>query len=635
MINSIQKTHIHEDSKNPPLQSDVDQKLTPAKIKGNRCKLDFTSSSSPIARTTGPDADCAHLHSSMKATPPVIFMRFPYRHSLMTLLRRVETHPVDMTGMSRNSMDPVVAYASFQSHWCPTINMPVLTIVGACNTNISPPIFRRRTYEYGSIMVMATTSNQQDIMEFHIPLIQMQHDAASRVVLETTTAYDVGDHLTSFVLHPQDHRKPLALIKLWNLSRYGCMDLHHQAVYRPPRPKVTDELHILGLSGERDTTFQIAFPSIFSPVMMMLEELDLQAIGYRAKKKAKPHFDGNDGVTAPSDRSDSMMMARQMPQTATYRHQAVSTIVIVPERKVYFRGRAHRKPYFYPPAIRHKQGYPFGTIQPVLFPAGFQAAMNIAISPLVTVRSIVQELAMVNDRCSVQAIAQIADFFEVSKDSMEDYMDFTFEKFCSMVVPNQGPANFPFVVRPLITDVMPPEWVHSTKHPAVMMDHTQVHFVKEGIDFDPFAYSDGCRKQTFLSCTEMVGVRPTPKQILDSKLWFPDAPKNNPSNGSESTMSFLEKEVEDNFERVIANLMPDQISPERANSQLEWFDFTKVPPPGYPAVPVHPSGTTMAMTEEEGRKLQVEEETINDIIAADQDIIDSIENILFTNGHPL
>ena len=135
--------------------------------------------------------------------------------------------------------------------------------------------------------------------------------------MQTTSAIDVADQLTTYVIHPQRQKEPIALIKLWNLSSYGCRHLHLHGLYEAPRAKVTDELHLLGLSGDRDTTFRIELLDITSPMVSLLEELDLQALGYRQKVSTRPLFPPTDYAEA-CDKSDHILVSRMVPQRATY-----------------------------------------------------------------------------------------------------------------------------------------------------------------------------------------------------------------------------------------------------------------------------------------------------------------------------
>ncbi len=469
--------------------------------------LNLSSTISPIARTNaGPDHLCAHEHSFMKASNPVLFTRFPYRHSLMTLLRCVETRSADAVATKYSGRDPVLAYASFQSHWSPEVNLPVLTIVGACNTNIAPPFFRRLSFEYGQITIMASSSQQQEIMEFKIPLIQTQHDARARVVMEHSDAFDVGDQLTSYVLHPQDRTKPIALIKLWNLSRYGCIELHTTSLYRPPRAKHTDEVHILGLSGDRQTTYRINYPLPLDPDMVMLEELDLQAIGYRQKHNGErlPEYRGIEELwNAPADRSHNMLLARMMPASSTYRHTAASNVIVVPERKVFYKGRIQRKAMFYPPALEHKMGKPFGAVSAMLFPAGFQAFRHLATSDVMTLREAIEDVRRANHWDYYEAIEKFSAVTGIVMSSIEQQIDSTFQKFCSTHHRDLRGPEVPYIVRPSPDSVVPETWVHVTRHYYVNEEEGQVVFLRESTPLNLCLFhNEGDTSQMYTSCTE-------------------------------------------------------------------------------------------------------------------------------------
>jgi hypothetical protein len=92
---------------------------------------------------------------------------------------------------------------------------------GTCNTNISPDILTRKTYKYASIKVMASSPLQQEIIKFKVPVIQQILSCSYRIVIQATSALDVADQLTSYIIHPQNLKEPLVLVKVWNLSAYG------------------------------------------------------------------------------------------------------------------------------------------------------------------------------------------------------------------------------------------------------------------------------------------------------------------------------------------------------------------------------------------------------------------------------
>ncbi len=691
---TIMKNHAHEDEKNPHVDyaDGPTRKLKSAKMKGKEASLEATCSSSPIARMKrfplGSDGDCAHMHSQMKASHPHLFTRFPYRPSLMTLLRRVETRPADEVGHKSVGNDPALVYASFQQHWSPAVNLPVLSIVGACNTNISPPHFRRLNYEYGNISVLASTTFQQEYVEFNIPLISDKHDANKMIVMEATTAYDVADQYTSYVLHPQDLSKPIAMIKLWNLSRHGCTRVHDKSLYVPPRSKKTDELHVLGMSGARTTTFKINFPYCEGYEMMMLEELDLQAIGFRCKaerKSNKPYFDdgeedNNIFGTLP-DRTDSLMMPRMTPQAATYRHIRARHAIMVPERKVYFRGRAQYKPVFYPPPQRHMFHFN-GTTTPMLFPAGFRVTRDLPVSPHVSLQNVINELAVVNNRDYDDAAMSLADHLGVSAAEVADAHLINFGDFMKNLEKDiKTDPSFPYVVRPWMSTIMPPSWIHSTKHPGVAHYEFVVHFVKEEIVFDTHAYvSCVDTSQTYLSCTEETVVRTVPEplmQMIRDQHWIPkdkelsehdswansdsDTQMKEPNVSEDEESSTPEDAVtEAEIKEYLAsvNETPKRKTlPRRRVSVRRRFQQRKRGPlkPGTDVAGPASEADEPKTNDDEGEDVRldspieeednegeeksihttVEEAAINAIIAADPDIIESFETFLVKSGHPL
>jgi len=524
-----QKTHVYKDAKNPSSDWDDDEpRLKSAKIKGKTPRLEYTTDVSPISSTAGTIQQCAHTHSYMKASHPIMFIRFPYRPSLMTLLRQAIGQPIDSIGNSYTLQDPVKVYASFQNHWNPAVDLPVLTIVGACNTNISPPILTRKSYEYADITVMASTSMCQEIFYFKIPLIQNLLSSNHRIVMQTTSSMDVADQLTTYVIHPQNPKEPIALIKLWNLSAYGCQHLHLHALYEAPRAKVTDELHLLGLSGTRDTTYHIELPDISSPMVSLLEELDLQALGYRQKASKRPLFPPSDYAEA-SDKTDHLLIARSVPQQSTYRHPMSKNHVVVPDRNIYYRGSIPHKPFFYPPPLKHKPGFPFGTIKPVLFPAGFHTSKTLIADKLLTVKDIINDMSM-DTKTPSKAINTFAECFDVSPGMVETYLNHTFEYFFNNQIESRPPKQTPYFVRPPIQMIMPTEWIHSTKHPAVSAMSNKVIVTKEGEMISFPLGSDDCTEsmRTYdVQPDDTFDIDLLPDDVIDPDFWFPKSAEDN------------------------------------------------------------------------------------------------------------
>jgi hypothetical protein len=528
MKNKTKKKHAQVNSCNPPIEWEGcdEVRLQPTKGKhfSRLMQLDEYVLSSPIASTSERRTECPHFHSSMRSAEPNMFIKFPYRASLMTLLRHVSSVPSDTVASAHLSSDPPLIYAGFQNHWNTVIDTPVLSIVGACNTNISPPIVTRSTYEYANVKIMASTSLEQHVVEFKVPLIQFLDTAANRIVVETVSALDIDDHLTTYVIHAQNPREPMVMIKLWNLSTYGCGKLHLQSVYEVPRVDITDELHILGLSGDRNTSYQVTYPYIRDSTMSMLEELDLQAIGYRAKRESKPHLSTSSYDRMPS-RTDINLMARMTPQKSTYRYPSdIMKIIVVPKRTVHYEGKIPIKPFFYPQAIKHKAGTPYGIIKPVLFPAGFQTYRNLTADKLITLKDICFDMAFNGGTdCMDYGIREFSRQCFISQELIQNNLLMPFNEFFKKHMgKTYQRTNMPYFIRPPAKEIMPTDWIHSTKHPAVSDRMKQVRLINEGDEIDFPVNADDAIQEITITPEDGLDIDGLPTEIIDTNFWFND-----------------------------------------------------------------------------------------------------------------
>ncbi len=598
---NLQKKHAHIDSKNPLTEwNDNDEpKLQPAKSRGKTPRLELTTEVSPIAPCLGINTQCPHRHSYMKQSHPIMFIRFPYRPSLMTYLREVKGQPIDTMGSSYTSGEATKVYAAFQNHWNPAIDIPVLSIVGSCTTTLSPPILTRKTYEYATITIMASTDKNQQIYEFKVPLIQQILTCSNKIVLQTVSAIDLADQLSAFVIRPQNPKEPLALIKIWNLSAYGCQTLHLQNLYEVPRIKVTDELHLLGLSGDRDTTYQIQLPPINSPILSLLEELDLQALGYRHKTPNKPIFPVYE-EKSPTDKTDHNLITRMVPQRATFRHVMSRHHVVVPTRTTRFKQSQAKqaKPCFYPPPIFHQPGFPFGMIKPLLFPAGFHTYKNLIAGKLLTVKDIVNDMS--NDtKCARTGLELFAERFDISPTLAEEYLNHSFEYFYKAQIAKMPEKKVQYFVRPANQDIIPTEWIHATKHPAVSNINNKIKTLDEDEDITKQTSSTSTAWATQL---DDIDIELISDDMIDTSFWFPKEKQKDqqttkamvhnpqspePVSGTQkpvkninSDESFIESVVTQNMAKFV------NAPPRLTRSKALISELVKSPPPGYAVNPV-------------------------------------------------
>lgn len=518
---AVKKTHAPSTIFNPAYDWDDNDPIIKAPKAGlsRKMQLEEHTLSSPILSSANKRKECPHYHSNMKASEPRMFIRFPYKASLMTLLRKVETSPTDIAALQFSAADYPYVYAGFQNHWYPSNNVPVLSLVAACNTIIQPPIVTRQTFEEATVTFMVSTSKHQHLVKFALPLIQMIDNAKDRIVLEVASAMDLDDHLITYVVHAE--KEPLLMIKMWNLSSMGCRKLHLNAVYQAPRLKITDEVHILGLSGERTTTFKINFPYLRSSMMEMLEELDLQAIGFRTKRDTRPVFCKEQFENLPSP-IDHNLLTRMTPQRATYRHPNDHRYVVMPSRITFYKGAHPVKPFFYPPPIHHKPGMPYGNVKPVLFPAGFQTYRNLMLDNFETVKDVVRDLAF-NQGHEVfdEGMKILAETFGLNKGVIKENIHMPIGEFLKKHENiRYKRRNVPYVIRSPIKDIMPDTWYHSTKHPSISHNYDRLKVIPEGEEphgMDPDY--DNTFGHTPVSDIDLELIEPT---IIEPDFWFPD-----------------------------------------------------------------------------------------------------------------
>ena len=661
----VKKTHAARSTQNPALEWE-DVSIKSPKKGATKMHLEEYNFASPILATPAKRTECPHEHSRMVGSDPRMFTRFPYRASLMTLLRRVETKPTDSAAYAWTAKDEPVVYAGYQNHWSPVLNVPVLTLVGTCNTILQPPMVTRDTHEYANVTVMASTSQQQQMVKFKVPLIQLIEQAKKRIVLEVAAAVDLDDHLVTYIIHAGE--EPLAMIKLWNLSAHGCRKLHLHSVYQAPRAKVTDELHILGLSGVRTTTFQVSFPYIRSPLMEMLEELDLQAIGFRTKRDSRPRFTREDYEILPNP-VDRNLLTRMTPQRSPYRHPSNHKYVVIPSRQTYFKGATPVKPFFYPPPIKHKPGMPFGNIKPVLFPAGFQTFRDLALDDTITVKEIAQDLAFNNGTDFLtDGIRMLAVSYHHDSSIIKKNLMMQFQQFHKKYQPLNQSKPLPYIVRPTIDQVMPEDWYHSTKHPSVSSNDDKIRIIEEGQDI-PY-YQDDVSSAASLSDIDFDLVSPS---VIDESFWFPaDHPINHLEDGSQTvkepqrtpadksmnvkTPAFSRKEMR--FHEMMESLSPKPpptkqvkrnhaISNSRnendANANEAHIPVFLQLPEGTEMLPAYTLEAPIATQSNEAEPVvesncernqnsaakmkMIKETAIKSIIRADKEIIDCIQNL--------
>jgi len=244
-----------------------------------------TCTVSPIAPDHRPLRRCLHETSMMKASSPYVFLRYPYRPSLMTLLRRLETYPCVSMSKETQRSNPLV-YASIQQHWSPTVKCPVLTVVTTCDTSISQPFFHRPFVDYGRISFYFSTAHDQTFATFDIPLMIPALEATKPVQCVLVECTDHVDVLNLYEIRLRGCNKPIFRIHTFQLAPMTCTNLHDTSLHIPLQHVHLCEHFLLGLSGCRNTPYKINYPALDDPILAMLDDEDLIAIGiaYRQHK---------------------------------------------------------------------------------------------------------------------------------------------------------------------------------------------------------------------------------------------------------------------------------------------------------------------------------------------------------------
>ena len=411
--------------------------------------------------------ECIHEGTSSPAADPHVFIRLPYRQSVMTLLRKVCTKPCDTAG-KQSIQDPPLVYATFQNHWHPSIDIPVLTIVGGCNTNISRPMYSRFQYGYAHLEFHVSTTKDQHKVAFDIPLYITQRDADKKIVLQTHFNMDLPDQLTSYVLHPEDEKEPIAKINVWNLSARGCHTLHVTNLLQPHRVKSAHEMHILGLTGCTDKIFKTIYLPLNNPLVQLLEEEDLVSIGYRNKRHGNSVPVGF--MTEPvhqNDVTDRNLMSRLTPQKAAYFNIFDNKLIEIPGRRTYTSTNIPPfDPLHYPPPTYHKE-VENDTI-PELFPPGFHTYRQIQLKPNILTSEIISDIQSTYHISKGDTITYMSNQYKLPKFEIENHIDKPF----SELVERHGQYKTLFTnpkagqfIRPQKKDP-PGSWIPMDRHPC-------------------------------------------------------------------------------------------------------------------------------------------------------------------------
>ena len=549
MQNDAKDMHAHVDELNLP-------EFDYAQLSKDNASKDCvkTQKTSPLFASDRSDK-CTHDYSVMPASHPNSFIRFPYRPAVMNLLRLVETYDVDSVATEHGTDKPRV-YASFQNHWSPNVNVPVLSIVGACNTVISPPTFRRRKFDWANITVMASSSQMQHDVSFKIPLILDQEKATKHVVMEMIRASDIGDHMTQYIIHPQDLYVPLLIVKIWNLSRYGCNKLHLASTYLAPRANTSDEMHVFGLSGDRETAYKIEYASAEDFAMCMLNEEDLIAIGYRAWDPPKPTFPQKEEEDSLEDHTKKNLMARMSPVEKTYISKGTYRLAVIPTKQISYIHRRTPSPLYYPPKNKFRAGYT--DKKPNIFPTGYYSFRDVFMKRNATVRDVCNDLQKARGRKLPSAAQILASHCGIPVKLVLENFSSVFRNFIQKHKPKTTPEDFD--LQPYIHQKPPKDWIHAKQHEVVSDPRTLVATAWKGQEYQFKDDADEDLNEDLIE-DEIVRRNKLPLKKREIK-WFPNQPTSPAAAQEEDTRS---SDSEWTAEQINESMM--QLEKERRERQ--------------------------------------------------------------------
>ena len=223
---------------------------------------------------------CSHYLSDMTASAPQTFLRFPYRPSILTLLKQLQTTPSDSQAARRASKPPTV-YAAFQQHWNPEFNFPVLTLVASCDSRIHSVSYERSRWHEMSISFSVKGDHEDHTSRFYIPLPAIaQSDEIVKMDLQH--AYEHENIFLKYIVYTTSPTRPLLTLNVHNLNLHSCDVLHIQSVLHPRDNTAFMERYILGLSGCRTRHYQTVYLHKTHCKMQLLDTFDLFNIGYYA-----------------------------------------------------------------------------------------------------------------------------------------------------------------------------------------------------------------------------------------------------------------------------------------------------------------------------------------------------------------
>lgn len=317
---------------------------------------------------------------------PATFIRYPYRPSFLTLLRRLRTQNND--SYARGNPNEPIVYASFQQHWDPSLEVPVLTLVSTCESKFHSTSCTRDHIKCINITSFVTGRAEQHNVTFTIPNDDLD---LHTVKLTTLHAYENENNcFIKYGIYINTQDKPLLIINIFNLDKHACNELHTYSILHPEDLDPTQEHYLLGLSANRIGNIQ--HHSLDHEAMTQLDETDLINIGYKTPMNKRARLEH----TTSSQDTDST--SSTLSDDTVIDIMTINNIMYSPTSSNWtYTNSRNIRPTGYPPKLNTKDNINnIVRTKPQLFPPGYFKNRLLSFPSDATVSDAIEDFRVTN-----------------------------------------------------------------------------------------------------------------------------------------------------------------------------------------------------------------------------------------------
>ena len=406
---------------------------------------------------------CSHYHTTSHYLSAEEVVSQKPRNPLISILDKVSMCSTDHVrpGYGKSNYCEPSVLGTFQEHWYPGYNCRVLTLVGTCNTTVSPPVFNRHKARKGRLFVTCSTPTSQADCLFEIDLDISDDEEMQTFLMRETHHIHLKDQLNAYaVVSTSNMLVPILLVRIWNLSSYGCNQLHTFGAYMPQRPQDDSEVHIFGMSTNHEYSFERLQIPTWANIFKFVDDKDLLRIGYKLNEFGVSDWDEYDvghvqSSTAVARSVPSYPGLWEMPRTYRWYNDVLGAPAYYPAPSTHD---------MIDQAMAEESGEldkPFRRVQRLKRPWTMMEAMNVTKRVFKTENPIKQLTRLFNVTCS-----------EVHKFPRDgQFADFLDKYERPMPIDSNGNKVFRHFADKDIRYVIPKEWVSVSDHPGINYDN--------------------------------------------------------------------------------------------------------------------------------------------------------------------